>query len=360
MARALQLARRGLFTTDPNPRVGCVVVANGDIVGEGWHARAGGPHAEVAALRAAGPAATGATAYVTLEPCCHHGRTPPCTDALLEADIARVVIACRDPNPAVAGQGEAQLTGAGVAVDSGILEREASELNVGYLQRMTSGRPWVRSKIAASLDGRTALANGESKWITGEAARADVQRLRARSSAILTGAGTVVADDPSMNVRAKELGDVLQPLRIIVDSGLRVRADARMLGLDGKVVVYTVPGDDTKRVALERAGARIEVVDAMPNGRVDLAAALAHMAKGGINEVLVEAGTRINGALLHAGLLDELVVYTAGAVLGRHARGMFDIPEVTDMGDRIEFALGDVRRVGADLRTTWRRREDSN
>jgi diaminohydroxyphosphoribosylaminopyrimidine deaminase/5-amino-6-(5-phosphoribosylamino)uracil reductase len=357
MAHALQLAQRGLYTTDPNPRVGCVVVANDDIVGAGWHALAGGPHAEIEALRAAGGSASGATAYVTLEPCCHHGRTPPCTDALLEAGIARVVMACRDPNPQVGGQGAARLEAAGVEVASGVLEREAHELNIGYMQRMRDGRPWVRSKIAASLDGRTALANGVSKWITGDAARADVQRLRARSSAILTGAGTIVADDPSLNVRATELGDVVQPIRVIVDSGLRVAPDARILKLDGETVIVTVAGAEDKCASLEQAGARIEVVEAAANGRVDLDAAMARLADIGVNELLVEAGTQINGALLHAGLIDELVVYTAGSVLGRHARGMFDIPELTRMDGRVEFELSGVRRVGKDLRTTWLRRE---
>ena len=354
MARALQLARRGLNTTDPNPRVGCVIVSDGEIVGEGWHAFTGGPHAEVAALGDAGAAAGGATAYVTLEPCCHHGRMPPCTDALLEAGIARVVIASRDPNPVVAGAGEAQLAAAGVAVTGGVLDGESQALNVGYLKRRRTGRPYVRSKIAVSMDGRTALANGTSQWITGEAARADVQRLRARSSAIMVGAGTVVDDDPSLNVRNKELGEVLQPLRIIIDSGLRTPTDARTLGLPGDVIVFTVAGDASKQQLLEQAGARIEVVNAMPNGRVDLDAALVRLANLEVNEVLVEAGSRLNGALLQAGVIDELVVYMAGSILGRDARGMFDIPELTDMSARPEFGLADVRRVGKDLRLTWK------
>jgi len=355
MARALQLARRGLYTADPNPRVGCVIVRDEEVVGEGWHERAGGPHAEVVALREAGDAARGATAYITLEPCCHHGRTPPCTDALLEAGVARVVLASRDPNPEVAGEGEGRLVAAGIRVDGGILDAEARALNVGYMTRRQSGKPYVRSKIAASLDGRTALANGVSQWITGTAARADVQRLRAQSSAIMTGAGTVVSDDPSLNVRAAELGDVLQPMRVIVDSGMRTPPEARTLTLPGDVRVFTVAGDAAKHGSLERAGARIEVVDAMPNGRVDLGAALARLAELEINEVLVEAGTRLNGALLQAGLIDELVVYMAGSILGRHARGMFDIPELTDMESRVEFELVETRRVGADLRMNWSR-----
>jgi len=356
MARALQLAWRGLYTTDPNPRVGCVIAKDGEIVGSGWHARAGGSHAEVNALNEAREAARGATAYVTLEPCCHHGRTPPCTDALTKAGIARVVVASGDPNPEVAGKGRDQLMAAGIEVDSGVLEADAQALNIGYLRRMTTGRPYVRSKIAASLDGRTALGNGVSKWITGEAARADVQRLRARSSAIMTGAGTIVCDDPSLNVRAEALGDVRQPVRVIVDSGLRTPTDARMLGLPGEVVVLTVAGDVVKHRALESAGARIELIDAMPNGRVDLVAALVRLGDFGINELLVEAGTRLNGALLQAGAIDELVIYTAGSILGRHARGMFDTPELTDMAARPEFDLIGARRVGVDLRLNWRRR----
>ncbi len=357
MARALRLARRGMYTADPNPRVGCVIVRDGQVVGEGWHERSGGPHAEIVALRAAGDAARGSTAYVTLEPCCHHGRTPPCTDALIEAGVARVIVAARDPNPAVGGGGEAQLAAAGIDVRSGVLDAESRELNVGYMRRMRTGRPFVVAKIAASLDGRTALANGTSQWITGDAARADVQRLRARSSAVLTGAGTIVSDDPSLNVRAEELGDVLQPTRVIVDSGLRMPADARTLGLPGDVIVFTVAGSESKREALARAGARIEVVDAMPNGRVDLDAMLLRLGELGINELMVEAGTRINGALLQSNLIDALVIYIAGSVLGADGRGMFDVPELTDMSERWDFELVDVRRVGPDLRLTWQQKE---
>jgi len=355
MARALQLARRGLYTTDPNPRVGCVIVRDDEIIGEGWHERAGGPHAEVAALRDAGDA-PGATAYVTLEPCCHHGRTPPCTDALLNARVARVVIASEDPNPGVAGEGVAKLIEGGVDVECGILEGEARAINAGFMQRMRTGRPFVRSKIATSLDGRTALANGASQWITGEAARGDVQRLRARSSAIVTGVGTVSSDDPSLNVRAPDLGDVLQPVRVVIDSRLRISSQAKTLGLPGDVMVITVNSDDVQRQALEDAGARVECVDPTGDGRVDLESALARLGELGINEVLVEAGAELNGALLEAGLIDELIVYMAGSVLGGDARGMFDTPELVDMSLRQEFKLIDFRRVGDDLRLTWRNR----
>ncbi len=358
MAHALRLAQRGVYTTDPNPRVGCVIVRGDEVVGEGWHERTGGPHAEVAALAGAGAAAQGATAYVTLEPCSHHGRTPPCADALLKAGITRVVMASHDPNPAVAGQGEARLAAAGVSVTGDILRMEAATLNVGYMQRMRSGRPYVRSKIAVSLDGRTALTNGVSQWITGDAARADVQRLRARSSAILTGIGTVIADDPSLNVRATELGDVLQPLRVIVDSRLRTPVASRILSLPGETVVMTASTEAAARRSLEAAGARVERVAAGSDGSVDPDAVLSRLAELEINEVLVEAGARLNGALLQAGLIDELVIYIAGSILGADARGMFAIPELSDMSQRHEFDLADTRRVGQDLRLTWTNRPE--
>ena len=358
MAHALRLARRGLYTTDPNPRVGCVIVSGDEVVGEGWHERAGGSHAEVAALADAGAAAQGATAYVTLEPCSHHGRTPPCADALLKAGVARVVMASHDPNPTVAGQGTARLAAAGVSVTSGILDTEAATLNVGYMRRMRSGRPYVRSKIAVSLDGRTALSNGVSQWITGAAARADVQRLRARSSAILTGVGTVMADDPSLNVRATELGDVLQPLRVIVDSRLRTPVASRILTLAGETVVMTASTEPAARRLIEDAGVRVEAVAVGADGRVDPDAVLSRLAELEINEVLVEAGARLNGALLQAGLIDELVIYIAGSILGANARGMFAMPELSEMSQRPEFDLADTRRVGQDLRLTWKNRPD--
>jgi diaminohydroxyphosphoribosylaminopyrimidine deaminase/5-amino-6-(5-phosphoribosylamino)uracil reductase len=357
MAHALRLARRGLYTTDPNPRVGCVIVSGDEIVGEGWHDRAGGPHAEIVALTAAGAAARGATAYVTLEPCSHHGRTPPCADALLEAGLARVVMAARDPNPAVAGQGEARLVSAGVSVTSGILGTAAEALNIGYMKRMRSGYPYVRSKIAVSLDGRTALANGVSQWITGDAARADVQRLRARSSAIVTGAGTVIADDPSLNVRATELGDVLQPLRVIFDSRLRTPPASRIYTLPGEILVLTVSEDGGATRLLEAAGARVERVAAGPDGRVDPDAGLVRLAELEINEVLVEAGAQLNGALLQADRIDELVTYMAGSILGTDAHGMFAIPELSEMSQRPEFELDEMRRVGTNLRLTWKSKQ---
>ena len=253
MARALELARRGLYTTDPNPRVGCVIAKDGKIVGEGFHARAGEPHAEINALRAAGAAARGATVYLTLEPCCHHGKTPPCTEALIAAGVARVVAAMQDPNPRVAGQGFAELKQAGIGNASGLMQSEAEVLNPGFISRMQRGRPFVRVKLAASLDGRTALANGESKWITGEPARADVQHWRARSSAILTGIGTVLADDPSLNVRAFDVGR--QPLRVVLDSQLQMSPKAKMLALPGATLVVTASNDAARAEALRQAGA---------------------------------------------------------------------------------------------------------
>lgn len=352
MARALRLAQRGMYTADPNPRVGCVLVSGDSIVGEGWHERAGGPHAERAALDAAGERARGATAYVTLEPCCHHGRTPPCTEALIAAGIGRVVFASSDPNPAVSGAGARQLVAAGIEVEDGVMPDSAGELNIGFETRMRTGRPYVRSKIAASLDGRTALENGSSKWITGAAARTDVQRLRARSSAVLTGIGTILSDDPSLNVRDTALGDVRQPVRVIVDSRLRTPVDARTIGLPGTVRIYCV--DDQASERLLAAGAEIEVVAA--DGRcVSLPALLESLGDLQINELLVEAGSGLNGALLAAGLIDELIVYSASHILGSRARGMFDGPSLAMMDERVELQLVDLRRIGDDCRLTYRK-----
>ena len=347
MARALQLGQRGLLTATPNPRVGCVLVKNGKNIGEGWHVRAGEAHAEVHALRAAGAAAQGATAYVTLEPCSHHGRTPPCAEALIEAGVARVVCAMQDPNPRVAGQGFAMLRAAGIAVECGLMEAAARDLNIGFVSRMTRGLPFVRSKIAASLDGRTALANGVSQWITGAAARVDVQHWRARSCALVTGIGTVLADDPQLNVR---IATERQPLRVVLDSALRMPPTARMLQ-GGRVLVCTASQDAGKRAALERQGAEVLLLpDAA--GQVDLPAVLRELARRGINEVLVEAGKTLNGALLRAGLLDELVLYLAPQLLGDAARGIADLGELLRLEQKAELAWRDVRRVGGDLRIT--------
>ena len=354
MAHALQLAERGLYSTSPNPRVGSVLVNDGTLLGAGWHERAGEPHAEVHALREAGDRARGATAYVTLEPCSHHGRTPPCADALIKAGVARVVVAMQDPNPLVAGQGLARLRAAGIEVDCGLMEGAARALNIGFLARMALGMPWVRSKIAASLDGRTALNNGASKWITGEAARQDVQHWRARSCAVLTGIGTVLADDPELNVRNIQVPR--QPLRAVVDNGLRLPPAARLLRQPG-VVVYTASSDAQKTAALEQAGAEVRVLpDA--RGQVDLLTVLRDLAERGCNEVLVEAGNRLNGALLRAGLVDELVLYLAPQLLGDMARGMAGLGELTGLEQRVNLEWDDVRHVGRDLRIVARIEKD--
>lgn len=354
MARALQLAARGLYTTMPNPRVGCVLVKDGRVVGEGWHARAGQPHAEIHALRAAGENARGATAYVTLEPCSHHGRTPPCANALIDAGVARVVAAMRDPNPQVAGRGIELLTLAGVQAEVGLLEAPATELNIGFISRMTRRRPWVRLKTASSLDGKTALANEASQWITGPAARADVQRLRARSCAVLTGVGTVLADDPQMTVRDRDaVGEIgRQPLRIVVDSRLRTPPSAKILRDDGAWLVCT-NADPARRDALLEAGALI-LEQPGAEGRVDLAALLTELTDRGINELLVEAGATLNGALLAAGLVDEWIAYLAPKVMGNPARGLFALPEYTQMPQAHGFKLTDTRQLGNDIRLTLR------
>ena len=350
MAQALRLAERGLYGTSPNPRVGCVLVRDGDIVGTGWHQRAGEPHAEAHALREAGEAARGATAYVTLEPCSHHGRTPPCADALVEAGVARVVVAVQDPNPEVAGAGIAKLRSAGIAVECGLMETEARELNIGFFARMTRGMPWVRSKIAMSLDGRTALGNGKSQWITGDAARQDVQHWRARSCAVLAGIGTVLADDARLNVR--DMAVERQPLRVVLDSRLRIPLEARVL-TGGGVLIYTAMRNAEKSAALEQAGASVCVLPDS-KGQVDLPGMLRDLAKRGCNEVLVEAGSILNGALLRAGLVDELLLYVAPQLLGDAARGMAQLGELTSLEQRVGLKWRDVRQVGNDLRITAR------
>ncbi len=347
MARALQLAQRGLYSTDPNPRVGCVIVRDGAIVGEGWHERAGEAHAEVIALAAAGDRARGATAYVTLEPCCHHGRTPPCTDALLEAGIGRVVAAMPDPNPQVAGQGLALLQRAGVVVHCGLLAAEARALNPGFVQRMTHDRPWVRLKLAMSLDGRTALASGESQWLTGADARQDVQRLRARSSAILTGSGTVLTDDPSLNVRLSDAPR--QPLRAILDSTLRLSPMAQILRLPGQALIFTAVADPDRHAPLQATGAEL-VVAPRAAGGLDLPAVMAELARRECNEIQVECGPTLAGALLQAGLVDELILYLAPLLLGDKARGLFALPELQRMSDRAEWTIVETRAVGRDWR----------
>jgi diaminohydroxyphosphoribosylaminopyrimidine deaminase/5-amino-6-(5-phosphoribosylamino)uracil reductase len=405
MARALRLAANGRATTAPNPTVGCVLVRDGEIVGEGFTAPAGGPHAEVAALAAAGGRAAGATAYVTLEPCCHYGRTGPCSTALITARVARVVCAVLDPNPRVAGGGAAALRAAGIDVEVGVLAGPAEAMNRGYFARMRRGRPWVRSKLAASLDGRTALANGESRWITGESARRDVHVARARAGAILTGIGTVLRDDPSLTARPPWPGGApRQPLRAIVDAQLRTPRNAQVLAGPGPAVIFTTEqasrrlrisagaaasrplhadagaaanqairtsaeaanppvqvrragadqsvhaGDETAERSF--AGARIEVVRG--DAHCDLAHVLERLAALEINDVWVEAGAGLNGALLSAGLIDELVLYFAPQILGDTARGLFSLPPLASLAERVELEIDEVRRIGRDLRISAR------
>ncbi|WP_232470179.1 MULTISPECIES: bifunctional diaminohydroxyphosphoribosylaminopyrimidine deaminase/5-amino-6-(5-phosphoribosylamino)uracil reductase RibD [Methylococcus] len=354
MAHALRLAEKGLYTTDPNPRVGCVLVQGNEVVGEGWHQRAGGPHAEIVALRDAGERARDATAYVTLEPCSHHGRTPPCADALIEAGVRRVAVAMQDPNPRVAGRGLERLRRAGIDVSCGLLWQEAERLNPGFIKRMRSGLPFVRSKLAMSLDGRTALASGESKWITGEVARQDVHRLRARSSAIVTGIGTVRADDPLLSARPDEATDLEQPARVILDSRLRSPANARVFRQAGRTLVLTTASDPPARQALLNAGAEVLEVQPDAAGRPELTAVLRLLGRMEFNEVLFEAGATLNGALLLAGVVDEWTVYLAPCVLGDEARGLFRLPGLAGMADRQELAIVDARRVGRDMRLILR------
>ncbi len=346
MALALRLAEQGLYSTSPNPRVGCVLVRDEKIVGTGWHQRAGEAHAEVLALRVAGEAARGATAYVTLEPCSHFGRTPPCADALISAGVERVVIAMQDPNPLVAGQGVAKLRATGIAVECSLMEAAARELNVGFVSRMTRGIPYVRSKIASSLDGRTALKNGVSQWITGADARRDVQHWRARSCAVLTGINTILADDAQLNVR--DLATPRQPLRVVLDSQLRMPLDAKIL-LGSNTLIYTAAQNAEKISALEKLGVGVCVL-ANAHGQVDLTVMLKDLAQRGINEVLVEAGSVLNGALLQAGLVDELLLYLAPQLLGDAARGMASLGELIQLDQRVELHWQDVRMVGNDLR----------
>ncbi len=359
MARAIELAKKGLCSTHPNPRVGCVLVKDGQVVGEGFHRCAGEPHAERNALAEAGGKAKGATAFVTLEPCFHTGRTPPCSKALVDAGIARVVVAMEDPNPRVAGRGCQQLREAGIDVTLGVLEAAAHELNPGFIKRMEQGLPYVYCKLAMSLDGRTAMANGESQWITEQAARKDVQRLRARCDAIVTGIGTVLADNPSMNVRlgAADLDGLpsddyrLQPLRVVLDRHLRMPADAKMLTLDGATLVATLPGNEALNPALLEAGAEVISVPGKDGG-LDLEQIIRDLADREVNEILIEAGPTLAGSALAAGIIDELIIYAAPHIMGDGGRGLFHLPGMERMDQRIELQFKDVRMVGRDLRLT--------
>jgi len=348
MARALELAERGAETAHPNPRVGCVLTRGEQIIAEGWHVRPGGPHGEAAALLAlpAGTDAVGATAYVNLEPCSHYGRTPPCSQALIAARVAHVVYSIDDPNPKVAGKGAAALRAAGINVESGLMAAEAEEINIGFLKRMRSGRPFVRVKMGASLDGRVALANGKSQWITGEAARNDGHHWRARACAVLTGIGTVRDDDPQLTVRA--VTTPRQPLRVVIDSRLELPLTARILDGGGVLIACAVM-DETKAAKLKEQGAEIVV---LPNaaGKVELPALMQELGRRGINELHVEAGHKLNGSLISENCVDELLLYLAPSLLGERAYGMADLPELTDLADRRELTIDDVRMVGGDIR----------
>lgn len=350
MTRALRLAARGSMSCHPNPRVGCVLVRDGKVVGEGWHAIAGEAHAELHALAAAGLQARGATAYVTLEPCAHAGRTGPCTEALIAAGVSQVVAAMQDPFPDVAGQGFIALADAGIAVRAGLMEPAARELNRGFLSRVERGRPFVTLKLAMSLDGAIAMRSGESRWITGPAARADVQQLRARSGAVMTGSGTVLADDPQLTVRPP-LELPAQPLRVIVDSRLRTPPGARVLAADGDCLLYC--SDDSARGPLEAAGAGVVCVASSAEG-VDLGRVLADLAERGVNELLVEAGPGLSGSLLAAGTADELVIYQSPHIMGSETQRAAATPRWEALSDRLVLDIRDRRVIGPDLRITAR------
>ena len=346
MSQALQLAEKGLYSTSPNPRVGCVIVRDGKIAGSGWHVQTGQPHAEINALNIAGGAAQGATVYLTLEPCSHYGRTHPCAEALIRAKVAKVIIAMQDPNPLVAGKGASLLKQSGINVLVGLMGEWAKDLNVGFVSRMTNNRPWVRMKIAASLDGKTALNNGVSQWITGEAARHDGHRFRARSCAVLTGIGTVLEDDPQLSVRFIETSR--QPLRIIIDSQLKIPTTAKVLRGEGELIFTTT--DNKERIsALKEAGARPII---LPNekGKIDLAELMQILADFEINELLVEAGNRLSSAFIREGLVDELIIYLAPHLIGNRAMGMLQLPELTDLSEKYNLKIKDLRMVGEDIR----------
>ncbi|MGF1685940.1 bifunctional diaminohydroxyphosphoribosylaminopyrimidine deaminase/5-amino-6-(5-phosphoribosylamino)uracil reductase RibD [Photobacterium japonica] len=361
MLRAITLAKNGQFTTAPNPNVGCVIAHGENIVGEGYHYQAGQPHAEVFALRAAGERARGATAYVTLEPCSHYGRTPPCAEALVKAGVGRVVCAMVDPNPKVAGRGVAILQQAGIEVQVGLLEADAMALNPGFITRMKTGRPFVQLKLAASLDGRTALANGKSQWITSAPARADVQRYRAQADAILSTSATVLADDPSLNVRWTDLGETVQqqypeahlrqPVRVIIDSQNRVTPAHRLISLPGNTLLARAKAD-TK--TWPDSVQQVEVALDPVTQQVDLAALMDTLAAQEINHVWVEAGAALAGGLLAAGLVDELILYQAPKLMGSDSRGLLALEGLTDMADVPELTITDVRMVGPDIRITAR------
>jgi diaminohydroxyphosphoribosylaminopyrimidine deaminase / 5-amino-6-(5-phosphoribosylamino)uracil reductase len=352
MSQAIALAKRGQYTTSPNPNVGCVIVKDGVVVGEGYHVQAGEPHAEIHALQAAGKKALGAVAYVTLEPCSHQGRTPPCALALVKAGVSKVIAAMQDPNPLVSGNGLALLEKAGIATRHGLLSAEAGALNAGFVQRMTKQKPFVRVKMAASLDGRTAMASGESQWITGAAARADVHRLRATSSAVMTGIGTILDDNPSLTVRTKPADyehEVRQPIRVVCDSQLRIPESANLFKQPGETWVMTCSSDRSKIAVLEKLGAKVYQFEAK-DGRLPLPSVLTRLAELEVNDLMVEAGATLSGQIVQQGLADELWLYLAPQFLGSDARGLFNMPGLDVMADKINLNVKQVRCVGQDLR----------
>jgi diaminohydroxyphosphoribosylaminopyrimidine deaminase/5-amino-6-(5-phosphoribosylamino)uracil reductase len=350
MAQALRLAERGRYTTHPNPRVGCVIAREGEVIGEGFHERAGGPHAEIVALRAAGNRARGADLFVTLEPCCHQGRTPPCVDALISMRPRKVWAAMPDPNPKVAGQGFARLRDAGIEVEVGLMQAEAGKLNRGFISRMSRDRPFVTLKLASSLDGRTAMASGESRWISGDESRADVHRLRAEAGAVLTSSATVQADDPELTVRLP--GFSRQPDRIVLDTHLRTGPDAKVWREGARRMLLSVRPRSDQVETLRAKGVEVLLVGVGPGGHVDLPSALSNLARTEVNEVLVECGPRLAGAFLQSGLVDELVLYLAPSLLGHEARALAELPGLALLDQRIRLKFIDVRAVGADLRIT--------
>ncbi len=350
MARAIYLARKGSYTTHPNPRVGCVIVSNNRIVGEGWHVKAGEDHAEIVALKQAGDDAKGAHCYITLEPCVHTGMTPPCTDALIRSGISRVVSAAMDPNPLVAGKGFEILKQHEITTVNGVMEEEATCLNAGFFKRMVNHLPYVRCKLAMSLDGRTSLANGDSKWITGAQARQDGHHYRALSCAIMTGIGTVLADDPNLNVRDIETQG-RQPIRVILDKKLRTPADARLFHHPGKIIIFTENDDQQHHNKLKKNGADVVLTDSTR----DLKTLLQHLSdKEQVNEILLEAGPILAGSFLGAGLIDELILYQSPTILGDKAKGLFHFPQITGMNDKITVDLVETRNIGDDLRFIYK------
>ncbi|ORU91781.1 MAG: riboflavin biosynthesis protein RibD [Cycloclasticus sp. symbiont of Poecilosclerida sp. N] len=354
MAQAVALAKKGQYSVKPNPCVGCVIVQRNQIIAEGWHEKAGEPHAEVRALKQAGKAAKKSTVYVTLEPCSHYGKTPPCADALIEADVSRVIIVMQDPNPLVAGQGVEKLRAAGIDVSVGLLEEESANLNKAFAYKMLTGKPYVMSKIAMSLDGKTAMESGESQWITGTAAREDVHRLRAQSDIVLTGVGTVLADNPKLTAR-DGLGDlrVQQPQRVVLDSNLKIPNDAAVLSSDAHTTILTCSKNQQAISALEAKGCNVVTIVADENNQVDLQAVYGWLCTLPINSVMIEAGALLNGACLQAGMVDELIVYMAPSVLGSDAGGAFSMPTVTRLDDKIQLNYEQMDTLGNDIKLIY-------